>query len=131
MKRPTILIVDSDEPSRILLEEMIHMMFQESSKYQILATSYGNEAISMCNENNIRLILTEINLKDVNGLDVAKKIKESHPEIPVIIQTAIITDDIQNHVNLSSADSYLLKPLDLYVLSNKIKEVLDTSPSNY
>jgi DNA-binding response OmpR family regulator len=124
MKKPTILIVDSDEYSVLLLEEMISMVFQETQDYQILSTSSGDEAISMCNGNNIRLIITEINLKDVNGLDVAKKIKESHPETPVIIQTAIITDDTEKHVYSVGADSYLTKPLDARVVSNKLKEVL-------
>jgi DNA-binding response OmpR family regulator len=130
MKKPTILIVDPDEYSVLLLEEMISMVFQETQDYQILSTSSGDEAITMCDENNIRLIFTEINLKDVNGLDVAKKIKESHPEIPVIIQTAIITDDTEKHVYSVGADSYLLKPLNFHLISNKIKEVLDMSPSN-
>jgi CheY-like chemotaxis protein len=130
MKRPTILIVDPDDPSRILLEELIHILFQESAKYQILSTSYGNEAINMCYENNIRLILTEINLKDINGLEVIKKIKEFFPDIPVIIQTAIITDDTQNHIYSTGVDSFIRKPLDFHLISNKINEVLDMSPSN-
>jgi PleD family two-component response regulator len=75
MKKTNILIIDSDESSRLLLEEMISMVFQETQEYQILSTSSGEEAIRICNENNIRLILTEINIKDVNGLDLAKKSK--------------------------------------------------------
>ncbi|MGM0498114.1 MAG: response regulator [Bacteroidota bacterium] len=130
MGKTNILIIDSDESSRLLLEEMIRMVFQETQDYQILSTSSGDEAITMCNENNIKLILSEINIKDVNGLDVTKKIKELYPEIPVIIQTAIITDDTEKNVYLTGADSYLTKPLDSRVITNKIKEVLKMPPSN-
>ena len=125
MKKPTILIVDSDESSILLLEEMIRMVFEETQDYQILSTSSGNEAISLCYENDTSLILTEINLKDVDGLEVTKKIKAFCPNVPVIIQTAFITDDTEKQVYSAGADNFIAKPIDTNVMRNKIKQVLD------
>ena len=124
MKKPTILIVDSDECSRLLLEELVHILFQETWDYQILSTSSGNEAISMCYENDTKLIITEINLMDVDGLEVTKKIKAFCPNIPIIIQTASLTDDTEKLVYSAGADSYLTKPLELHKLQNIVKSVL-------
>lgn len=119
------MIVDSDEYSILLLEEVVRMMFQEAREYQILSTWSGYEAITMCYENDTRLILTEINLKDVNGLEVTKKIKKFCPNISVIIQTALLTDETEKQVYSAGADNYLVKPIDTIVMRNKIIEVTD------
>jgi CheY-like chemotaxis protein len=124
MKKPTILIVDSDESSILLLEEIIRMMFEETQDYQILSTSSGNRAIPMCYENDTKLIITEINLKEVDGLEVTKKIKAFCPSIPVIIQTAFITDDTEKQVFSAGADNFVAKPIDTNVMRNKISEVM-------
>ncbi len=129
MVKPAVLIVDSDEHSRLLLEEMIRMMF-ETQDYKILSTSSGNEAISLCYENDIKLIIMEINIKGVDGLEVTKKIKEFCPNIPVIIQTAFLTDDTEKQVYSSGADNFVTKPLDTNVMRNKIKQVLDAPHSS-
>lgn len=124
MNKPAVLIVDPDEYSRLLLEEMLHMMTQESESYQILSTSNGNEAISFCNEYRIDLILVEIYLKDMEGRELIQKIKEIYSSIPIIIQTAVITDDTEKMVRNAGADSFIAKPFELKKLQNKIKSVL-------
>jgi len=128
MEKANILIVDPDDCSRLLLEEILRSSI--SNSYQILSTSCGNEAFELLKKWNIRLVLMEINMKEMDGWEVARSIKELYPEIPVIIQTATVTDDIGSKVNTTGADSYLTKPLDSSVISNKVKEVLELSPSN-
>ncbi len=124
MKKPTILIVDSDEYSRLLLEEMFQIMFQEYGSYQVLSTSYGKEALKYCREYGIDLIITEVRLKDMEGWQLTQKINEVYPSIPIIIQTAVITDDIEKMVKKSGADSFIAKPLELHKLQNKVKSVM-------
>jgi CheY-like chemotaxis protein len=124
MKKPTILIVDSDEHSRLLLEETFEMMSQYSETYQVLSTSSGKEAINFCHEYKIGLIFTEIQLKDMNGWQLIKKINELYPSIPIIIQTAVITDDIAQMVRESGAESYVAKPIDIYEVQQKVQLVL-------
>ena len=124
MEKPTILIVDSDEYSRLLLEETFQLIFPESTNYQVLSTPYGNEALKYCHEYGIDLIISEIRLKDMEGWQLTQKIKEVYPSIPIIIQTAIITDDIEKMVRNAGADSFIAKPVELKKLQNKIKSVL-------
>ena len=124
MKKPTVLIVDPDEHSRLLLEETFQMMSQYSEKYQILSTSSEKEAINFCHEYNIGLVLTEIKLKDMDGWQLTQKINELYPYIPIIVQTAFITDDIAQRVWKSGADSYLVKPVDIYEMQKKFQTVL-------
>ncbi len=124
MKKLTILIVDPDEYSRLLLEETFPLMFPESTNYQVLSTPYGKEALKYCREYRLDLIITEVRLKDMEGWQLTQKIIESYPSIPIIIQTAVITDDIEQMVRNMGADSYLAKPVELHKLQNKIKSVL-------
>ncbi len=124
MEKPTILIVDPDEYSRLLLEETFLLMFPESANYQVLSTPYGKEALKYCREYWIDLIITEVRLKDMEGWQLAQKVNENYPSIPIIIQTAIITDDIEKMVRNAGADSFIAKPVELHKLQNMIKSVL-------
>ncbi|MBS3771809.1 MAG: response regulator [Bacteroidales bacterium] len=124
MKKPTVLIVDPDEYSRLLLEETFQMMAHYSKKYQVLSTASGKEAIHFCHAYKIELIFTEIRLKDMDGWQLIQKIKELYPSIPIIIQTAVITDDIERMVGNSGADSYLAKPINIYEMQKKVQRVL-------
>ena len=124
MKKPAVLIVDSDEHSRLLLEETFQMMFQQSASYQVLSTSSGKKAIHFCHEYKIELILTEIQLKDMEGWQLIQEINKLYPSIPIIIQTAVITDDIAYMVRKSGADSYIAKPLDIHEMRKKVQRVL-------
>ncbi len=124
MKKPTVLIVDSDEHSRLLLEETFQMMSKYSENYQVLSTSSGKEAVNFCHEYKIELIFTEIQLKDMNGWQLIKKINKLYPSIPIIIQTAFITEDIEQMVRNSGADSYITKPIHIYEMQKKVQSVL-------
>ena len=124
MKKPTILIVDSDEYSRLLLEEIFQLIFPESTNYKVLSTPYGKEALNYCREYWVDLIITEVHLKDMEGWQLTQKIKELYPSTPIIIQTAVITDDIEQMVRNAGADSFIAKPIELHKLQNMIKSVL-------
>ena len=124
MEKPTVLIVDSDEYSRLLLEETFQLIFPESTNYQLLSTPYGNEALKYCSEYWIDLIITEVRLKDMEGWQLIQKIKDIYPSITIIIQTAVITDDIEKMVRNAGADSFIAKPFELKKLQNKIKSIL-------
>ena len=124
MKKPTVLIVDPDEHSRLLLEETFQMMSQNSENYQVLSTSSAKEAIHFCHEYKIELIFTEIYLKDMDGWQLIQKINELYPSIPIIVQTSVITDDIAKMVRNAGADSYIAKPIHIHEMQKKVQTVL-------
>ena len=124
MKKPAVLIVDSDEHSRLLLQEAFQLMSQPTKSYQILSTASGKEAIHFCNDYKIELIFTEIRLKDMDGWQLIKKINKVYPSISIIIQTAAITDDIVKMIRNSGVDSYLAKPINIYEMQKKVQGVL-------
>jgi DNA-binding response OmpR family regulator len=75
------------------------------------------------------LILMDINLPDGNGLDLLSEVKNSHPEIPVIMLTANDTDtDIVRGLELG-ADDYITKPFSLAVLRARVNTQLRRNAS--
>ena len=124
MKKSTVLIVDPDGPSALLLEELLQMMCQESANIHILQTSSGKEALNLCREYPIDLILTELHLKEMDGWELTQKIKALYPSITIIIQTAIVIDHSEQKFRESGADSFLVKPININEVQKKIESAL-------
>lgn len=97
-----ILIAEDDEYSAILLKE-----FLKGRNVNIHTVFNGNDAVEFCLNNSVNLVLMDIKLPKLNGIDAAKLIKKNKPELIVIAQTACITS---SEVLNSVFDAYILKP---------------------
>ena len=119
--RPSILIVDDDG----VMQETLSGVLKKRG-YEIFSVGSGNEALSMIKKNVIDLILLDMRLPDIDGLDVLKKIKEFDTEILVIMMTAF--SDVQTAVSAmkSGAYDYINKPFELEELKLLIEKGLET-----
>jgi CheY-like chemotaxis protein len=73
----------------------------------------GKEAIDVFSENpDIDIILTDIKLPVMNGLEACSKIKESRPDIPVIVQTAFASKENEAEAKAHGCDAFISKPID-------------------
>ncbi|MDP3015510.1 MAG: response regulator, partial [Deltaproteobacteria bacterium] len=106
--KPSILIVDDDEVMRETLSDVL-----KRGEYEVYSVGSGDETLSVIRKNIIDLILLDMRLPDVDGLEILKKIKEFDTEILVIIMTAY--SDVQTAVSAmkSGAYHYINKPFDL------------------
>jgi two-component system response regulator AtoC len=118
---PAILIVDDDDVMRETLFDVL-----KRGGYEVYSVGSGNEALSVIKKNIIDLILLDMRLPDLNGLEVLKKIKEIDTEISVIIMTAF--SDVQTAVLAmkSGAYHYINKPFELEELKLLIEKGLET-----
>ncbi|PIX22788.1 MAG: DNA-binding response regulator [Deltaproteobacteria bacterium CG_4_8_14_3_um_filter_45_9] len=119
--KPSILIVDDDEVMQETLSDVLR-----KRGYEIFSVGSGNDALSMMKKNVIDLILLDMRLPDVNGLEVLKKIKEFDTEILVIMMTAY--SDVQTAVSAMKLDAYdyINKPFELEELKLLIEKGLET-----
>jgi len=119
--RPSILIVDDDEVMQETLSEVLR-----KKGYEIFSVGSGNGALSVIKKNIIDLVLLDMRLPDVDGLEVLKKIKEFDTEILVIMMTAY--SDVQTAVSAmkSGAYHYINKPFELEELKLMIEKGLET-----
>src|SRR4030043_791278 len=121
LMKPSILIVDDDEVMQETLSDVL-----KKRGYEIFSIGSGNGALSMMKKNVIDLILLDMRLPDINGLEVLKKIKEFDTEILVIMMTAY--SDVQTAVSAmkSGAYHYINKPFELEELQLLIEKGLET-----
>jgi two-component system, NtrC family, response regulator AtoC len=119
--KPSILIVDDDGVMQETLSDVLR-----KRGYEIFSVGSGTAALSMIKKNVIDLILLDMRLPDIDGLEVLKKIKELDTEILVIMMTAF--SDVQTAVSAmkSGAYDYINKPFELEELKLLIGKGLET-----
>lgn len=114
----SILIVDDEEGIRDLYE----LEFQNEG-FQTCSVSSGREALSYFNEkNNVDLVILDIKMTDMNGLDVLEELRAKTTGVPVILNSAYST--YKNNFTSWLADAYLVKSSDLSELKEKVRELL-------
>jgi DNA-binding NtrC family response regulator len=119
--KPSILIVDDDEIMRETLSDVL-----KKKGYEVYAAGSGNGALAAVKKNIIDLVLLDMRLPDLDGLEVLKRIKELDTEILVIMMTAY--SDVQSAVSAmkSGAYHYINKPFELDELKLLIEKGLET-----
>lgn len=114
----TILIAEDEESNYKFLE-----MLLKGTGLKILRASNGYQAIDLCKENkNIDLILMDIKMPELNGLDATKEIKKLRTNLPVIAQTAYAMHNDEKISLQAGCDDYIAKPIlkeKLFMLINK------------
>lgn len=118
LKGPRVLVVDDEENTRWLLKVSLE-------EYDVLAAENGVEAIDTINKNSIDLVLLDIKLPDLNGIDVLRKIKTINEEIPIIMITGV--KDVKTVVDAMKlgASDYIVKPINIDELQIVVRNVLE------
>ncbi|OFY59393.1 MAG: hypothetical protein A2Y87_09460 [Bacteroidetes bacterium RBG_13_46_8] len=102
-----ILIVEDDPTSSLLYSN-----FLESKGFKVLSVTDGKEAIDAVITNpEIRVILMDIRLPELDGVSTMKEIKKMRKDIPIIAQTAYAMVDDKARLLKAGFDSYLSKPV--------------------
>ena len=112
-----VLIVDDEPMSRMLLESILELVFTCAT------AESGEEAISYCEANLPDLVLLDMNMPDISGLDVCTALKAS-PEtnhIPVIFVTSTMDIESENACWEVGASDFVMKPVNASTLTHRIK----------
>ena len=115
---PTILVVD-DEP---VIRDLCARILKD---YRILQAENGQEALRILNHERVDLILVDVMMPVMNGLDLLQKIKEQDPEQLIIVMTGYADKDIILRALKTHADDFIHKPINLLQLKISIKNALE------
>lgn len=115
-KGKTILVVEDDEISLEFLKELF-----EPYKIIIQSTIDGKSAIEICKNNpHIELVLMDVQLPVMNGMESMKEIKKLKPDLPIIAQTAFAMSGDKEKYLKEGFDDYISKPINLRELLSLI-----------
>ena len=113
----TILLVEDDKNQRLLYEQ--ELMYEG---YEVVTASNGKEALEKVQEKLPDIVIMDINMPKMDGIEAMGRILGKNKEIPVIINTAY--SNYKDSFMSWAADAYIVKTSDLSELKEKIKEVL-------
>ncbi len=106
--KPILLYVEDDEET---MQDVAFLLKDSFDK--IYTAKDGISALSIFKKNKPDIILLDINIPNINGIDVAKKIRETNKKIPILFLTAYSDKDkLIDAINLG-ASSYLIKPFNI------------------
>lgn len=122
LTRTTVLVVE-DAGS---LCEMISSMLRDSG-YSVLQAADGAEALSLLESNGdgVQLVLTDIVMPRMSGKELARRLSEVRPDLPVLFMSGYVEDPVLQGV--SNGASFLRKPFTAHVLIEAVRRVLDHS----
>lgn len=116
----TILIVEDEDVNLFFFEKVL-----KKTNANLFFVKDGHEAIEMVQKNSeIDLVLMDIRLPIMDGIEATAKIKQLIPEMPVIIQTASAIPSIYNSAIESGCDEFITKPIKIETLLSLIKKHL-------
>ncbi|NQZ68125.1 MAG: response regulator transcription factor [Lentisphaeria bacterium] len=118
-----ILVVEDDKAIRGGIVDAL-----DFSGYSVLETGNGTDAMEMALKFNYDLLLLDLNLPGIDGLQILKQLRTSRPTIPVIILTARGSENERIMGLKAGADDYMVKPFSVKELVARIEAVLRRTP---
>lgn len=120
-KDKTIVVVDDTKLNFVLLKTMLR-----KTEANVVWLENGQEVIDYIkNLNHADLILMDIRMPIVDGIEASKIIKSMAPKIPIIIQTASVMGEAFEDIKNSGCDDTIFKPIDGIKLINSIQKQLN------
>lgn len=114
----TILIVDDEQEIRELLE-----IYLKNEGYSVLLAENGSRALEQLNSSEVSLIILDIMLPDINGINLCERIRENS-DIPIIMLSAKGETKDRIHGIMTGADDYIAKPFNPLEVVVRIKALL-------
>ena len=116
-----ILIIEDDEEMRSLLEDVL-----DEEGFKTESASNGSEGLRKLSKESFDLILTDIRMPGLTGLDILPVIKRLQPEASVIVITAFGNEEIHRRSVEKGAAGYLEKPIHMDKLKTLVHEMVSS-----
>lgn len=106
MEQTDAILVIDDEPSvadaiRLILEDQGH---------RVLVTASGVRGLSLARDGGVRLVITDLRLPDLSGLELLRALRAERPRLPVVLITSYATPDLCEEARRAGAKAVLPKP---------------------
>lgn len=112
-----ILVVDDEEGLRLLYKEEL-----EEAGWLVTLASSGEESIRKIEEGGVDLVLLDIKMPGMDGVEVLRRVKERWKDLPVILCSAY--PHYKHEFGTWASDAYVIKSSDLSELKQTVKDIL-------
>lgn len=123
---PSILIVEDEQLVRWSLSHAL-----TKAGFNITTVSTGEIAMEKLKSCHYDLVITDVNLPQLNGFEVAKQVKKYSPHVPVILTSAIGEEESRMKVNMDMIDSFIEKPFDLNDVTKTVTQLLSVKNESF
>ncbi|MEM8559724.1 MAG: response regulator [Bacteroidota bacterium] len=119
-----VLVVDDERDVELLFRQKFRKEIRRGEIALAFAFS-GEEALAYLDDHpaDVVLVLSDINMPGMSGLDLLKRIKSAQPSLPVCMMTAYANEAYVQEAQAHGSDGYLTKPVDFDALKEQIREL--------
>ena len=121
-RQKRVLIVDDEEDLTWTLSKKLS---KDSDKFEVTCVNSGKEAMDVLNQLPFDLVITDVRMPEVSGLDLLVKVKNLYPGTRVVIMTAYGSSDVQTAANERGCFNYIEKPFEINELRQLIIDALE------
>jgi len=107
--KKNILVAEDEETNYLFIEAVLE---SGSEDYVIYHAKNGEQAVNMCNQNSMHIVLLDLKMPILDGFEAARIIKKQHPQIPIIAQTAYSTDEDRQKAIDAGCTDFISKPIE-------------------
>ena len=115
----TLLVVDDEKNYLLVLKELLI-----DEGYEVLTAQSGANALAMLNETELDLVVTDMKMPGMSGLELLEKLKQKDPQLPVVMMTAFGTVEKAVEAMKKGAFDYISKPFDNESLKKTVATAL-------
>ena len=120
--RPKILLIEDDPGITSALQKEF-----QAEGYQVAVAMRGDDGLALARENPCDVVLTDLKLPGLSGLELVEQLHAARPKLPIIMMTAFGTTEIAIEATKLGAYDYLLKPLDMGELFDLLAKAVASS----
>lgn len=117
-----ILIVDDEKSMRVTLAAILR-----DEGYQVVTAAAGEDALELCRKEAFRVVLIDVRMPGINGVEAFRRIRRHQPGVRVILMSAYSRDALKEAALDEGAVAFLAKPLDLEKTIGLIREAVGTA----
>lgn len=125
MSIPTILVVEDDAALTDALQDTL-----ELAGYNVITADNGKAALACLHQQDVSLVVSDINMPEMDGESLLKEVKEKSPETPIMLMTAYGTIEQAVETMKEGAIDYMVKPFEAEVLVNMVSRYVKVSPAS-
>jgi len=117
VEKKRILLVDDEEGIQLLYREEF-----EEEGFEVISAYNGDEALEKFSKESLDLVILDINMPGMSGIEVLRRMKEIKPDLPVILSSAY--QEYKQDFSTWASEDYIVKSANMEELKNAVRKHL-------